>query len=136
MPFFTWLRYTSRGANVRLPIVMNTKSVKCSIAFAATRVMLALKSIRNCSSSVPSEALVEPFPLLSPHRVLICVCMSLCTLNRHLLKLAVWLQTTEASLAVFSNLLKVSWDILRGAGGVDAKAAFLEILPKLLFSLE
>ena len=62
--------------------------------------------------------------------------MSFCTLNKQRLKLADWLQTTEASLAVLSHLLRVSCDILREAGGVEAKAAFREILPKLLFSLQ
>ena len=52
------------------------------------------------------------------------------------LKLAAWLHTTEASLAVLSHLRRVSCDILREAGGVEASAAFLEILPKLLFSFQ
>ena len=40
------------------------------------------------------------------------------------------------SLAVFSHLRRVSWDIRCYAGGVDATPAFLDILPKLLFSLD
>ena len=45
-------------------------------------------------------------------------------------------KTSDASLAVLSHLRSVSWEILREAGGVDAKAAFLAIRPKLLLSLE
>ena len=46
------------------------------------------------------------------------------------LKLAAWLHTTEASLAVLSHLLRVSCDILRKAGGVEASAAFLSFPTK------
>ena len=58
------------------------------------------------------------------------------TLKRQWLKLAAWLQITKASLVLFSYLHRVSWDIGREAGGVEAMPAFLDILPKLLLSLE
>ena len=57
MPVFRWLRYASLGARVRLPTEIKMKSVKCSIIFAAAWVMLALKSMRYCSSSVAVETL-------------------------------------------------------------------------------
>ena len=131
-PFFKWLRYESRRAKARFPMVMKTKSVKCSIALAVACVMLELNSIRNCNSSVASDSFLETLPLFSSRITFSCVCMSPCTLNKQRLKLAVWLHTTEASLAVLSQRLSV---ILREAGGVAAKAAFLAILPMLLFSL-
>ena len=65
MPFFKWVRYASLRARMRLPIDMNTKSVRCSMALDAAWVMLALKFIKYCSSSVASDTLVELFPLLS-----------------------------------------------------------------------
>ena len=114
--------------------MMKTKSVKCSIALAVACVMLELNSIRNCNSSEASDSFLENLPLFSTRITFSCVCMSPCTLNKQRLKLAVWLHTTEASLAVLSQRLSVSCEILREAGGVAAKAAFLAILPKLLFS--
>ena len=134
-PFFKWLRYESRRAKARFPIVINTKSVKCSIALAVACVILELNSIRNCNSSAASDSFFEALPLFSSLITLSCACMSPCTLNKQRLKLAVWLHTTEASLAVLSQRRSVSCEILREAGGVAAKAAFLAILPKLLFSL-
>ena len=135
-PFFKWLRYESRRAKARFPIVIKTKSVKCPIALAVACVMLELNSIRNCNSSEASDSFLENLPLFSPWMTFSCACMSPCTLNKQRLKRAVRLQTKEASLAVLSQRLSVSCEILREAGGVAAKAAFLAILPKLLFSLE
>ena len=69
IPVFRWFRYASLRAKVRLPMEMKTKSVRCSIVLAAAWVMLALKSMRNWSSSVATDTLVELFPLLSEHKV-------------------------------------------------------------------
>ena len=49
----------------KVPMEVKTKSVKCSIVFAAAWVMLALKSMKDCSLSVAVETLEELFPLLS-----------------------------------------------------------------------
>ena len=51
------------------------------------------------------------------------------------LKLAVWLQIMEASLADLSHRLKVSCEILREAGGVEPRPVYFAIRLELLFSL-
>ena len=51
---------------------VKTKSDKCSIVLAAACVMLALKSIKYCSSSAAEELLWQALPLLSYLRVFNC----------------------------------------------------------------
>ena len=65
IPVLMCVRYESLLANVKLPMETNTKSVRCSIAFATTQVMLALKSMRYCNSSVAVATLEALFPLPS-----------------------------------------------------------------------
>ena len=69
MPVFRWVRYESLQATVRLPMEIKTKSVKCSMVFATALVMLALKSMRYCSSSVAVVTLEALYPFLSEHSV-------------------------------------------------------------------
>ena len=87
------------------------------MVLAAACVMLELKSMRYLISSMVAVLFEEPFPLLSTGRVLSWFCISFCTRNRQWLKLATWLQMTDASLADFSHLLNDSWDIRLEAGG-------------------
>ena len=76
------------------------------------------------------ELFEEPFPLLSTRRLLSWLCISCCTLKRHLLKLAAWLQMTVPSLADFSHLLRASCDMRldAGGGGVEVSPDCLAIL--------
>ena len=106
------------------------------MVFAAAGVMLELKSMRYLSSSMVAVLFEEPFPLCSTRRVLSWLCISCCTRKRQRLKLAAWLQMTNASLADFSHLLNDSWEMRLEAGGVEVSPDCLDILLKQLFSFE
>ena len=110
-------------------------SVRCSIVLAAVWQILEWKFIKYYSSSMAVDTLEELFPFLSVRTVVSCSCIFCCTLNRHLLKLAAWLQMTVASLADFSNLLSVSCEIRREVGWVEVRPDCLEILLYELLSL-
>ena len=73
--------------------------------------------------------LVEPLPLFSDFTILSWSFICCCTLNRHLLKLAVWLHITDASLADLSHRRKVSCEILREAGGVEDSPVYFALQP-------
>ena len=106
-----------------------------SIVLAAAWQILELKFIKYCSSSMAVDTLEEPFPLLSVRTVLSCSCIFCCTLKKHLLKPAAWLQMTVASLADFSHLLSVSCEIRLEVRWVEVRPDSLKILLYELLSL-
>ena len=56
-------KYESLRVKVVLATVTKTKSLRCSRVFAIAWVILALKFIKNCSSSAAPAALEDDFPL-------------------------------------------------------------------------
>ena len=114
----------------------NTKSVKCSIAFAMAWQTLALKSNRNCSSSVAVAILFEDLPLDSVRIDLSWVCIFCWTLRRQRLNPAAWLHITEDSLADLSHFLRFSCDIGLDRGGFEAMPACRAIVRQVLFNRE
>ena len=89
IPLLRCVRYASVRVGVKFPMEINTNLLRCSMVFAAACVMLELKSIKYCNSSMALDTLVEVFPLLSlVRRFFSWLCMSCCTLKRHLLNLA------------------------------------------------
>ena len=65
IPAFKYARYESLLSKVVLAMVTKTKSVKCSMDLAMAWQILALKSRRNCISSVASVTLEADFPFCS-----------------------------------------------------------------------
>ena len=122
IPLLRCVRYASRFARVKFPMEINTNLLRCSMVFAAACVILELKSIKYCKSSMEVDTFEELFPLLSLRKVFSWLCMSCCTLKRHLLKLAAWLQITVASMADFSHLCRDSCEMRLDAGGGRSQA--------------
>ena len=112
MPDFKLDRYGSRLARVRFAMETKRKSLKCYIVLAMAWLIFLLKFIRYWSSSVAVVTLLADLPLLYLEwMTLICFCMVSWTLYRHLFNPAAWLQITVNSLADFSQILKVSWEM-------------------------
>ena len=87
--------------------ITKTKSVKCSSVLAIHCVMLELKFMRNCISSVARVIFPADFPLLNSDLIVFySACIFSCTLYKHLLNAAAWLQVVEALRADFSHRLK------------------------------